>query len=242
MRYLAIVSYLGTNYIGWQAQSNQQGVENVIENILSRVLNSPINIIGAGRTDKGVHAYAQSFHFDVDNPIKNLSRFIYSINRLLPIDIRIKSIKKVVSDFHARFFAKRKEYLYKIYTGKMIPFYYSSHMIAYLPININAMRAAAKFFIGKHNFQNLTSKEVDDKNFIRIIDSIKIQKHNDEILITLKGNSFMRYMVRNIVGEMVEVATNRKKISDLNSLFSDVRKITNHKAPPEGLYLKRVIY
>lgn len=242
MRYLAIVSYWGSNYVGWQAQKNQKGVENIIEKILSRVLNAEINIIGAGRTDKGVHAYAQTFHFDVAEPIKNISHFIYAINRLLPVDIHIQSLKKVPDTFHARFSVYKKEYVYKIYTGNLIPFYYQTHMIVYLPINIAALRKAAKVFVGEHNFQNLTSKEIDEKGFVRFIDSIKINKQGNEIIITLLGNGFMRYMVRDIVGEMLEVATGRKKIADLNKLFSQTRKITNHKAPAEGLYLKRVLY
>jgi len=242
MRYFGVVSYFGTNYIGWQAQSNKKGVEDKIEKILSHILNTKINIIGSGRTDKGVHAYGQTFHFDVDKEIKDIKHLLYALNRLLPLDIKVRSLKKVDDEFHARFSAKKKEYIYKIYTGKEIPFFYQTHQIIYIPLDINLLKKASKVFVGKHNFQNLTSKEIDDKNFIREIYSINVKQNKDEILITLIGNGFMRYMVRDIVGEMIEVATKRKELKDLKKLFSKERKITNHKADAQGLYLNKVYY
>jgi len=242
MRYFGVVSYFGKNFIGWQSQTNKKGVEDKIEKILSHILNTKINIIGAGRTDKGVNAYGQTFHFDVDKEIKDVNHLIYALNRLLPIDIKIKSLKKVDDEFHARFSATKKEYIYKIYTGKDVNFYYLTHMIVYIPIDIKLLKESSKVFIGKHNFQNLTSKEIDDKNFIREIYSISVNKKDDEILIKLVGNGFMRYMVRDIVGEMIEVAAKRKDIKDLDKLFSKTRKITNHKADAQGLYLNKVYY
>ena len=116
MRYFGVVSYNGQNYIGWQGQSNKEGVEDKIESLLSHILNENINIIGAGRTDKGVHAYGQTFHFDTTKEIKDLHHLIYALNRLLPEDIYLHSLKKVNDQFHARFSAKEKVYLYKIYT------------------------------------------------------------------------------------------------------------------------------
>jgi len=242
MRYFAIVSYFGKEYIGWQAQPNKKGIENIIESFLSKILDEEINIIGSGRTDKGVHAYAQTFHFDSKKEIEDLNHLKYALNRLLPSDILIKSLKKADDNFHARFSISKKEYLYKIYIGKDRPFFITTHMIVYLPIDIKLLKKAAKVFIGEHNFQNLTSKEKDEKNFIRKIYSISIQQKKDEIFIKLIGNGFMRYMVRDIIGEMVEVATKRKDINDLKLLFNKERKITNHKAPAEGLYLNRVYY
>ncbi len=242
MRYFGIVSYFGMNYVGWQAQANKKGVEDKIEKILSHILNTKINIIGSGRTDKGVHAYNQTFHFDINKEIKDIDHLIYATNRLLPDDIKIKSLKKVDDEFHARFSAIKKEYIYKIYLGKDIPFNYLTYMIVHVPVDIKLLKEASKVFIGKHNFKNLTSKEIDEKNFVREIYSIDIKKDKDEITIKLIGNGFMRYMVRYIVGEMLEVATKRKTIKDLNKLFSKERCITNHKTPAEGLYLSKVYY
>ncbi|MCQ2792464.1 MAG: tRNA pseudouridine(38-40) synthase TruA [Bacilli bacterium] len=241
MRYLGTVSYFGMNYVGWQSQPNKNTIEDKIEKILSHILNEKINITGSGRTDKGVHAYAQTFHFD-SKPIKDIKHLVYALNRLLPIDIKIKSLKAVNQDFHARFSAKKKEYIYKIYTGKDLPFYARTHWLVKDKINLKLLKEASKVFIGKHNFQNLTSKEKDDKDFIRTIYVIKISQKKDEILISLIGNAFMRYMVRDIVAEMILVATKKQELSDLKRLFTKERHITNHKAPAEGLYLNKVYY
>ena len=241
MRYLGIASYFGMNYDGWQIQPSRNTIEGKIEKILSHILNEKINITASGRTDKGVHAYAQPFHFDCKK-IKDIDHLLYALNRLLPMDIKIKTLKEVDKDFHARFSAKKKEYIYKIYTGKELPFYSRTHYIVKEKIDLKLLKEASKFFIGKHNFQNLTSKERDDKGFIRTIYSIKINKSKDEIIISLVGNAFMRYMVRDIVMEMILVAIKKQKLNDLKRLFKSPRHITNHKAPAEGLYLSKVIY
>ena len=242
MRYLGIVSYFGMKYDGWQSQPSRNTIEDKIEKLLSHILNEDINITGSGRTDKGVHAYAQPFHFDTQKKIKDIKHLVYALNRLLPVDIKIKSLKEVDKDFHARFSAKKKEYIYKIYIGKELPFYARTHFLVKDKINLKLLKDASEYFIGKHNFQNLTSKERDDKDFIRTIYSIKIRQNKDEIFITLTGNAFMRYMVRDIVAEMVLVATKKQSLSDLKRLFKSPRHITNHKAPAEGLYLNRVFY
>ena len=242
MRYLGIVSYFGMNYDGWQTQPSHNTIEDKIEKILSNILDEEINITGSGRTDKGVHAYAQPFHFDTKKKIKDINHLLYALNRLLPVDIKIKSLKEVDNEFHARFSAKKKEYIYKIYVGKELPFYARTHYLVKDKVDLKLLKDASKVFIGKHNFQNLTSKEKDNKNFIRIIYSIKISKKKDEILITLVGNAFMRYMVRDIVAEMVLVATKKQELKDLKRLFKSPRHITNHKAPAEGLYLNKVFY
>ncbi len=242
MRYFAVVSYFGMNYDGWQSQPSKNTIEDKIETLLSSILDEDINIIAPGRTDKGVHAYAQSFHFDTKKKIKDLKHLIYALNRLLPVDIKIKSMKEIDDNFHARFSAKKKEYIYKIYQGKDLPFYARTHYLVKDKIDIKLLKEASKYFIGKHNFMNLTSKERDDKDFIRTIYSIKINKKKDEIFITLIGNAFMRYMVRDIVAEMVLYSIKKTNESDLKALFKKPRHITNHKAPAEGLYLSKVYY
>lgn len=241
MRYFGVVSYFGMNYCGWQTQPNHKGIEDKIEKILSSILDEKITIVGAGRTDKGVHALGQCFHFDTKKKINDLNHLLYVLNRLLPKDIQIRSLREINNEFHARFSAKQKEYLYKIYVGNNIPFYLHTHWVM-KPINISLLKQASKIFIGRHNFQNLTSKEKDPKGFIRTIKSISVNKHKDEIYIRLIGDSFMRYMVRDIVAEMVEAAKLKKSLSSLNALFKGPRHITQHKAPPEGLYLIKVSY
>lgn len=245
MRYLATVQYKGTNYCGWQKQnqSKLQSIQNEIEGVLARILNKNVKIFASGRTDAGVHAQGQTFHFDVDKEL-DIFRFTHSLNELLPNDIVVTKIKKVSDDFHARFMAVSKTYLYRILNSKIYdPF---NENLAYqlkTKLDVEKMKKAAKLFVGEHNFQNFTSKDDDEADFIRNIYSISINEIDDFINIEFKGNGFMRYMVRMIVGNLVQVGLGKideKTIED--NLVSNVRKPSSYKAPAEGLYLKEVLY
>ncbi len=242
MRYLAIVSYEGTNYVGWQIQPNGLSVEEAIEKVLSKILNTPTKIYGSGRTDAGVHAIGQTFHFD-SKEIADLGKFMYSMNKMLPNDIKISSLSKVNDDFHARFSAKSKTYVYKLNTGKFDVFE-KEHVYQLLQkLDVNKMIEASKLLVGEHNFMNFTSKEEDESNFIRNIYSIDIKLDKDIITFSLTGNGFMRYMVRMIVGSLVEVGLNRMSIDDIKNLLSiGVRKQTQYKIDACGLYLVKVNY
>lgn len=242
MRYLATVSYDGTNYVGWQIQPNGLSIEEVIENVLSKMLNTPTKIYGSGRTDAGVHALGQTFHFD-SKEINDLGKFIYSMNRLLPDDIKISQIKNVKDDFHARFNAVSKIYVYKINTGKFDVFE-KEHIYQFLQkLNVSQMIEASKLFIGEHNFMNFTSKEEDESNFIRNIYSIDINEDNGIVTFTLSGNGFMRYMVRMIVGTLVQVGLGKLTVNDVELLISSKeRKQTQYKIEACGLYLEKVNY
>ena len=235
------IAYDGTNYNGWQTGTDKIGIESVLNKKISKLTGEDIKIIGTSRTDSGVHSNGNIAVFDTESNI-NPDKFFYALNNELPDDISILSSKEVDKNFHARFSAKKKEYVYKIYTGKELPFYARTHYLVKDKVDLKLLKEASKVFIGKHNFQNLTSKERDDKDFVRTIYSIKINKKKDEILISLTGNAFMRYMVRDIVAEMILVATKKQQLSDLRRLFSKPRHITNHKAPAEGLYLNKVFY
>lgn len=245
MRYLVVVSYRGTGFCGWQKQtvSKFPSIEETIEKVISRILSSETKIYGSGRTDAGVHALGQTFHFD---SIKELdeSRFMHSLNELLPEDIRILSIKKVSDDFHARFNAKSKTYLYKIRNSKVSdPFKSDLEWTLGQKLDVEKMVEASKIFIGEHNFQNFTSKEEDEQKFSRNIGEIAIKSDQDDIEITLKGNGFMRYMVRMIVGNLIQVGLGKMTSLDVKeALDSPNRKPSSYKAPAHGLYLKEVEY
>lgn len=242
MRYLATVSYDGTNYFGWQIQPNGLSIEEVIEKVLSKMLNTPTKIYGSGRTDAGVHAKGQTFHFD-SKEISDLGKFMYSMNRLLPDDIKISQIKNVKDDFHARFNAVSKIYVYKINTGKFDVFE-KEHIYQFLQkLNVSQMIEASKLFIGEHNFMNFTSKEEDESNFIRNIYSIGINEDKGIVTFTLSGNGFMRYMVRMIVGTLVQVGLGKLTVNDVELLInSKERKQTQYKIEACGLYLEKVNY
>ena len=245
MRYLCIVSYKGTNYQGWQKQVSAPTIQGEIERVFSKILNTCINIQGSGRTDAGVHAENQYFHFDYDKEL-DLGKFRYSVNCLLPNDIFIKDVKPVSDDFHARYSAKGKTYTYILRFGERNPFNYEFEENIPQPIDIDIFIRALKMFEGKHNFQDFTSKEEDEDNYVREIYSIEINylEKARQMTVTLHGNGFMRYMIRNIIGTSIAVASKKEDISFISYHLSEKnkREIVSYKAEPQGLFLVDVNY
>lgn len=245
MRYLASVSYKGTAFCGWQKQtvSKLPSIEEEIEKTLSRILNEKIKIYGSGRTDAGVHALGQTFHFDTEKELDSF-KYLHSFNELLPSDIRIQTLEKVSDDFHARFSVKQKTYAYQINNGKNSdPFSTDLEYHLSQKLDIEKMVDASKVFEGEHNFQNFTSKEEDERKFVRNIGKIQIISEENHIFILLTGDGFMRYMVRMIVGNLIQVGLGKLTKEDLlENLNSKERKPSSYKAPAQGLYLKEVIY
>lgn len=245
MRLFAKVSYKGTNYSGWQKQPNCPTIQEEIETQLSKYFNRPVTIYGSGRTDAGVHAYGQTFHFDIDVTEIDLDRLLYSINQMLPDDIKILDIDEVDENFHARFSAKGKIYSYTILQTSKDPFL--KDMVYLYPKKIDALRLKEilSHLEGKHNFKNFTSKEEDEDNFVREIYSINVEDHDDLINITLYGSGFMRYMIRFIIGEALfaceDESIDFNYFDELLDETSD-RHVVTHKAPACGLNLINVIY
>ena len=245
MRILAIVSYNGTNYQGWQKQPNGNTVQDEIEKVLSQYFNRQILIQGAGRTDAGVHAAGQRFHFDVEVNDIDLDRLKYSINCMLPKDIKIEDFEEVDEDFHCRFSAKEKIYVYSIYLAAKDVFFYPVMWLVPEEIDIEKLKKCLTHFEGRHNFQNFTSKEEDDDNFIRTIYKISVESGNDKIInIMFRGNGFMRYMIRFLVGTAVEYAKGKLTDEDILNMLdaNKERHIVSYKAPANGLMLVDVVY
>ena len=245
MRFLAVVSYKGTNFCGWQKQtvSKLPSVEATIESVISRILNQETKIYGSGRTDAGVHALGQTFHFDTSKEL-DVVKFAHSLNELLPEDIRIQSVNPVSDDFHARFDAVGKTYIYKIRNAKVSsPFKSDLEYTLGQRLDIQKMVEAAKVFEGKHNFQNFNSKEEDEAGFVRDIKKISVSSKDDKVVISMTGDGFMRYMVRMIVGTLIQVGLGKLTSEDIKKILEDpVRKPSSYKAPAYGLYLKEVLY
>lgn len=245
MRIFGVVAYQGNNYQGWQKQSDAPSVEETIEKVFSKILNRDINIYGSGRTDAGVHAYHQTFHFDVEKEDLDLDKLKYAVNSLLPKDIFIIELKIVSDDFHARFSIKEKTYEYVIRFGNRDVFNYQNEATIPFPTDIELLKKSLSLFIGKHNYQNFTSKEEDEAGFVREIKEISVDydKENNRLKICLTGNGFMRYMVRYIVGTSLAVAQGKEDISFIErNLDANKRNIVSYKAPAEGLFLKDVKY
>ena len=242
MRLFAVVSYDGTSYHGWQKQVGDKSVQEEIEKVLSQILNTEINIYGSGRTDAGVHAFNQTFHFDVDKEV-DIARLRYSANMLLPSSIFIKSLEKVNDDFHARFSTKGKVYRYSLYFKERDPFLSNRSCFYPYEFDEELFKKALDKFKGEHNFQDFTSKEEDNDNFVRRIDDIVISKNEKELLIDISGNGFMRYMIRDIIGSALAVASKKEPLEFIdNHLDSKIRNIVSYKSEACGLYLLKVIY
>ena len=243
MRVLAKVQYRGTNYQGWQKQTAAPSVQETIEKALSQILNTSISIYGSGRTDAGVHAIGQTFHFDLAKDF-DLDRLLYSVNCLLPEDIYIVSFEKVNDDFHARYNAKAKIYRYDIRFGHRDVFHNALEATISQPCNIEKFKQSLQRFVGKHNYQNFTSKEEDEAGFVREIYEINCLQNDNRISIVLKGNGFMRYMIRYIIGTALAVSQGKENEDFINSRLNALgeRNIVSYKAPSEGLFLQDVLY
>ena len=203
----------------------------------------PVSIYGSGRTDAGVHALGQTFHFDLQKEF-DLDRLLYSVNCLLPEDIYILSFKRVDDDFHARYSAKAKIYRYDIHFGHRDVFNNALEATIPQPCNLDEFKEALNIFLGKHNFQNFTSKEEDEAGFVREIYEITYSQNDDKLSITLKGNGFMRYMIRFIIGTALAVSQGKENKDFIKSHLDDItkRNIVSYKAPSEGLFLQDVLY
>ena len=245
MRILGIVSYKGTNYQGWQKQIDAPTIQGTIEKVLSQILNEDINIQGSGRTDAGVHAERQYFHFDLNKEM-DLDRLRYSANCLLPKDIFIQELKPFSDDFHARYSAKGKTYTYLIRLGERNAFNFEYECNIPYEINGNLLYESLKLFKGKHDFKDFTSKEEDEDNFVREISKVDVSyiDQSKQFVITFVGNGFMRYQIRNMVGAAIAVASGKVNIDFIKYHLSnkEKREIISYKAPAEGLYLSDVNY
>lgn len=243
MRYLIKFSYDGTNFCGFQRQPNLRSVQEELEKALFSINNhKKTNIIGAGRTDRGVHAISQCACFDIDVSI-TLYKLKCALNSLIPDDIHVFDVKSVNQNFHARFDAKRKTYKYILNTGEYNPLE-RNYVYQYCKsLDVSKMKEAIKFFVGKHNFKSFVSSDVVKESFEREIYDASITCDGDKIIFTFVGNGFMKYQVRNMVGTLIKVGALKYESSIIVSILSDERyKKYVACAKREGLYLVSVDY
>ena len=240
MRYLMKVSYDGSGFYGFQRLNEYRTVQKVLEEALGVINKGDVLVKGASRTDKGVHAYGQMIHFDIDYDIP-ADRLMYAVNRILDNDIRVLDCKKVSNDFHARFNVKRKKYVYKINLGDFDCLKSRYFLQVYEKLDTDKMRECAKVFLGCHDFRNFVAGERD--NYLMCVEDIKFNMNNAILEIEFLGKSFYRYMVRNMVGAMLEVGMHKKEICDVSKMLDDYMvKKQMMTAPACGLYLMDIEY
>ncbi|MDR1698182.1 MAG: tRNA pseudouridine(38-40) synthase TruA [Erysipelotrichaceae bacterium] len=246
MRYLATVSYNGTNYCGWQKQPQGLSVQMVIEDVLSGIINQRTGIYASGRTDAGVHAIGQTFHFD-SKEIADLSRFTYSLNLLLPSDIKIVSIKAVPASFDARKSVTKKEYRYFLVPRAKDPFIKNIVTLYAYPFDIKIINEILHKLQGFHNFKGFTSKKTDLFHFKRTINLVEFSEGEyfgaTGFCFRFIGDGFMRYQIRMMVGTILAIASGKASAAYLDQLLmSDNKEVTRYNADPNGLYLWEVSY
>ena len=235
MRILLTIQYRGTNYAGWQTQANAVGVQQVIEEALTKMFGAPIKIEGAGRTDAGVHARAQKAHADIPFDIPKRG-FLLGLNDLLPHDIRVTAIDDCADAFHCRFDAKLKTYAYQIWNGPFADvFAYETHGFVAQPLDAERMHAAAQTLVGTHDFLAFTVAEPEVSSTERTITAISVKREGAVIRIEVTADGFLRFMVRRIAGSLIEVGRGKLEAA---ALFDEAR----WTAPAKGLILWDIRY
>ncbi|VEU80156.1 tRNA pseudouridine(38-40) synthase TruA [Haploplasma axanthum] len=239
-RYLCTVSYDGLNYAGFQRQINSKSIQDEIEKALKNMTSIFIPIHSAGRTDKGVHATGQTFHFDIDSIIPE-EIIKKGLNKRLPGDIKIQNVKKVKNTFHARHSAKMRIYEYRI--AKKASTIFTERFEVYVEnFDIKLVKDCLDEFTGIKNFSGF-SKKTPNKIPIKILYSIEIKETKEHYIFIFKGESFLRNMVRSIMGLIIEIATNKKDVSMIEKVFETKdRRLAGKTAEAKGLFLTKIVY
>jgi tRNA pseudouridine38-40 synthase len=249
MRYFKLtIAYDGTDFYGWQKQSNKPTVQGEIVDILRRITQESTVLHAAGRTDAGVHAFGQVGSFRTQS-LLSAAEFQRALNALLPVTIRIMGAEEVGPNFNARWSARGKIYRYRIYRGKIVPPMVSRYVLHYpFPLDEDAMRSAATRFVGMHDFASFaasTGSEEDDKERstereIYATDLLR-SPDNEELVFTVRGRSFLRYMVRKMVGTLLDVGRGKLIPDDIDRLFLlRDRSKSGPTVPSQGLCMVSV--
>lgn len=238
-----IISYDGTNYCGWQIQINGITIEEIINRELSSLLGEEIAVIGASRTDSGVHAMGNVAVFDTETKIP-AEKISFALNQRLPDDIRIQKSEEVPEDFHPRYCDSTKTYEYKIlnrrFPDPMLRLY--THFV-YMPLDVELMRKAAEYLVGEHDFASFCSAGSQVKTTVRTVYTLDIKEENDVISIRISGNGFLYNMVRIIVGTLMKVGLGVYPPEHVKEILeAKDRYAAGPKAPARGLTLIGIEY
>ena len=238
-----IVQYDGTNYHGWQIQLNGPTVQGELTRALTMLDHGPVTVYGAGRTDAGVHAEGQVANFFLARPFETLE-LRDAINGNLDRDIRIVSIECVADEFNARLSARQKTYRYRIWTADVVsPFVYRYVHSFRGTLDVEAMRSAAASLIGTHDFSAFTVTDSEIQDRVRTLLRLDIENAINEISILVEADGFLRYMVRTIVGTLIDIGRGKQMASCIGEILeSRDRSRAGPSAPASGLTLVRVDY
>ena len=238
-RIMLTVSYDGTNYCGWQIQPNGITIEEVLNKHLSNLFQNDIKVIGASRTDSGVHALSNIAVFDTDARMA-ADKVAFALNQRLPQDIRVVCSQEVAPDFHPRRCNSKKTYEYRIYNGKIEnPITRLYAYFVYVPLDIDKMQKAAECLIGSHDFKSFCVPKTKVQSTVRTIYDIKVYKQENYISIEISGNGFLFNMVRIIVGTLIQVGRGAREVEEMEQILKACdRKAAGPTAPAHGLLLK----
>jgi tRNA pseudouridine38-40 synthase len=239
------LAYDGTEFFGWQVQPGLPTIQGILEAIFEGIEKKPIHVAGSGRTDAGVHALAQVAAVSIENPIP-LYNLRKAVNRLLPGGIRLTAVEEVHGDFHPRFDAKRKTYEYRIFRGEVCsPFerrYVHHHPY---PLDEEALVRLAPAFEGEHDFSAFAAsddRDAEERSKVRTIYSSAVERVPEKLIYRVTGSGFLKHMVRNIAGTLLEAGKGNLVESDIQTLLRDGRPKGGPTAPASGLFLVSVDY
>ena len=242
-RIRTILSYDGTNYVGWQTQPNGVAVQEKVEQAIFDVTGERASLQGSGRTDSGVHARAQVAHFDTGARMA-ADKFAIALNTHLPGDIRVLYSEETDPAFHARFSAKEKQYRYFVQTGPHADVFLRKYALhAYMPLDLDLMNKAAALVVGTHDYSAFMSTGREVESAVRTVTLSRWEKQGNLLVYSVQGNGFLYNMVRILVGTMLGMGSGRLPADAMEKALSSLsRKDAGPTAPPHGLVLWRVKY
>ncbi len=243
MRFAVGVEYDGTRYGGWQRQRNALTIQDLIERALSRVADAPVDIVTAGRTDAGVHATGQVFHFDTEVR-RDAGAWVRGGNTFLPRDISLLWAQPVSADFHARFSALSRSYRYVVFNRRVRPALYTGRVAwEYRRLEVALMRTGAQFLTGEHDFEALRAAGCQARSPVRTVHTLLVHSTGDWVWFDVRANAFLQHMVRNLVGVLLPIGAREKPPRWAREVLeSRDRRRGGVTAPPGGLYLTAVEY
>ena len=241
--YKLTIAYDGTRFFGWERQPDRETIQGKLESVLEKLCGAPVDVIGAGRTDAGVHARAMvaSVRLDVKESCEEIRDYM---NRYLPDAIAVREVKEAGERFHARYNAIGKTYRYTCFVGDVKPVFDRRYvtMLDY-KVDVEKMRQAAAILAGEHDFRSFCGNPRMKKSTVRLVDSITIEQNKDRIHFTFHGTGFLQNLVRILVGTMLEVGRGYWEADYVQTILdAKDRKLAGPTAPPEGLCLMKVDY